>query len=156
MEQIRIFLSSTREDLVDYRAKVAETLERFAQRSIRMEVFGARPGDAVTESLQEVDDCDLFVGIYAHRYGYIPPGRSLSITNMEFERARRLRKPMLCYLVDADQSWPPKHFEGEPGHSLLEAFKNNLSALLVRDTFTTPDDLALKVTAGVGRYLLRD
>src|SRR5262245_28912251 len=113
MERLRVFLSSTSQDLAQYRAKVAEAVERLDQQSVRMEVFGARTENATTESLREVDECDLFVGIYAHRYGYIPPGCAASITSMEFDRAKELQKPIFCFLIDPEYPWPPRYMENE-------------------------------------------
>jgi hypothetical protein len=43
---MKVFLSSTYEDLVEYRAKAAQAIERLGQRGIRMEVFGARAQEA--------------------------------------------------------------------------------------------------------------
>jgi uncharacterized protein DUF4062 len=37
-----------------------------------MEDYGARPNDATCACLDEIDQSDLFVGVYAHRYGYVP------------------------------------------------------------------------------------
>ena len=36
------------------------------------------------------------VGIYAHRYGYVPQGRSISITEEEFAYARDQGKALFC------------------------------------------------------------
>jgi CheY-like chemotaxis protein len=152
---MKVFISSTYKDLVDYRTKVAEAVERLGQQGVRMEVFGARPNEATEASLDEVEVSEVFVGIYAHRYGYVPLGSQSSITRMEFDHARKLGKPILCFVVDEDHPWPPKHVELEPGHTMLVEFKGDINSSLVRDTFTTPDDLAFKVAASLGRYLLQ-
>ena len=52
--------------------------------------------------------------------------------------------------------WPDDLREQGDGKSLLAAFKARLDTLVVRDTFTTPDVLATRVTASVGRYLIAD
>jgi len=44
--------------------------------------------------------------------------------------------------------------EPETGQSKLEAFKNRIKTSVVRDTFTTPEDLAYKVAASIGRFLI--
>lgn len=152
---MKVFISSTHMDLIDHRAKVAEAVERLGQQGVRMEVFGARPNEATEASLDEVAASDVFVGIYAHRYGYVPSGSQSSITRMEFNHARKLGKPMLCFIVDDDHPWPPKHVELEPGHAMLVEFKEDINSSLVRDTFTTSADLAFKVAASLGRYLLQ-
>jgi CheY-like chemotaxis protein len=151
---MKIFLSSTYVDLVEHRAKAAQAIERLGQQGVRMEVFGARPDEATATCLDEIDASDAFVGIYAHRYGYIADGSTTSITEQEFDFAREKNKPIFCFLVDENQPWLPAHIEQEPGRSKLNDFKRRVSETVVRDTFTTPEDLAYKVAASLGRFLL--
>ena len=152
---MKVFISSTYEDLADHRAKVAEAVERLGQQGVRMEVFGARPTEATEASLEEVDESDVFVGIYAHRYGFVPSASGPSITQMEFNRAKEVHKPILCFVIGEDHPWPPKHVEREPGRTQLATFKRDMGGRLVQGTFNTPEDLAFKVAASLGRYLLR-
>jgi Domain of unknown function (DUF4062) len=151
---MKVFISSTYEDLIDYRTKTAEAVERLGQQGVRMEVFGARPQRATEVCRDEIVESDIFVGIYAHRYGYIPPGGDLSITEMEYHYAVEHKKPVFCFVVDEDHPWRPASIEGEPAQAKLKALKEKISSSLVRDTFTTPEDLAFKVAASVGRYLI--
>lgn len=151
---MKAFISSTYQDLVEYRQKAAEAIERLGQQGIRMEVFGARPEGAVKVCRDEIQDADVFIGIYAHRYGYIPPEGELSITEMEFDFAVEQQKTIFCFLVNEDYPWRPAFIEEEPNRSKLRLFKGRINSNFVRDTFTTPDDLAFKVAASVGHYLL--
>ena len=151
---MKIFLSSTYVDLIEYRRAAAEALERLRQQVRRMESFGARPVEPSDACLSEIEDCDLFVGIYAHRYGYIPDGSMVSITEAEFRHARELNKPIFCFVVEANHPWPPEMIESEPGRTKLIALKAEISSSLVRDTFTTPEDLASKVASSLGCFLL--
>src|SRR5207248_10559404 len=102
---MRIFVSSTFEDLTDYRKKATDAIERLGQQGIRMEVFGARPGLATEACFEEIESSDAFVGIYAHRYGYVPQLSSTSITEQEFDFALEKRKPVFCFLVDEGYPW---------------------------------------------------
>jgi len=153
---LRVFISSTYVDLVDYRKRAAEAVDCLDQLSVQMEEFGSRSTSPTNTSLEEVEKCDVFVGIYAHRYGYIPPGSESSITKMEFDRAQQLKKLTLCFVIDPDYNWPPKYIEREPGRTMLEKFKEEIGTDLVRETFTTPEDLASKVGISLARYLLRE
>src|SRR5512144_1081300 len=90
---MKIFLSSTYQDLLGHREAAARAIERLGQQGVRMEVFGARPAEATDACLQEISGSDALVGIYAHRYGYVPPGHSKSITEQEFNYAREKDKP---------------------------------------------------------------
>jgi hypothetical protein len=144
---MKIFLSSTYEDLREHRAKTAQAIERLGQQGIRMEVFGARPSDATNVSLDEVEASGAFLGIYAHRYGYVPQGSSISITEQEFDFAHEHRIPTFCFLVDEAFPWSPKFIELEPGQSKLKQFKEKVLAAVTCDNFTTADDLGYKVAA---------
>lgn len=151
---MRVFLSSTYEDLVEHRLKAANAIERLGHQGVRMEVFGARPVQATEACLQEIDSSDVVVGIYAHRYGYIPEGSQISITEQEFEFARSRNKPIFAFLVDDEFPWSPRFVEHEPGLTKLKAFKQTISSSVVRDTFSTSDDLAYKISTALGRFLI--
>ncbi len=150
---MKTFLSSTYVDLVGHRQAATEAIERLGQQVGRMEVFGARPIEPSGVCLSEIEECDLFVGVYAHRYGYVPDGSQVSITEAEFDHAQIKNKPVFCFLVDEDHPWPPKMIENEPGRSKLRNFKEKIGSEVVRDTFTTPEDLAYKIATSLGRYL---
>jgi hypothetical protein len=67
-----------------------------------------------------------------------------------------LRRPTFCFFVENGYLWPDELIEQNPGKDKLQAFKARMDKLVVRDIFTTPDMLATRVTASVGRYLLSD
>jgi hypothetical protein len=147
-----VFISSTALDLIDHRAAVAKALLNAGFHPIDMANFMSRPEGATSASLKEVAESDLFVGIYAWRYGFIPEDAEVSITEQEFIEAGRLNKPRFCFLVDEGYEWPEKSIEKGVGARLLREFKSRLESELVRTTFTTPDDLAGKVLASLQRW----
>jgi hypothetical protein len=147
-----VFISSTSRDLLDHRAAVARALLNAGYHPIDMANFMARPEGATSACLKEVAEADLFVGIYAWRYGYIPAGSAVSITEQEFIEAERLGKPCFCFMVDESYPWPETSKEPGEAAQLLRDFKSRLDARLVRTTFTTPEDLAVKVLASLQRY----
>ena len=153
---MKAFLSATYIDLRDHRRAAVEAIQRLGHEAVTMEVFGARPEEPTTACLRQIEDSNLMVGVYAHRYGFIPPGETISITEKEYEHARRKGKPAFCFLVADDHPWPPKYIDGEPGRTKLMKFKEQVGSQLTRDVFTTPDDLAYKVAAAVGRYAAKD
>jgi CheY-like chemotaxis protein len=152
---MRVFLSSTYVDLIEHRAKAADVVERLGHQAVRMEVFGARPESASEASLEDVDSCDAVIGIYAHRYGCIPSGADVSITEQEFDFALEKNKPVFAFLVDGNYPWLPVHIDHEPALSRLNKFKEKIQRTFVRDVFTTPEDLAYKVASSLGRFLLQ-
>ena len=148
---MRVFLSSTYIDLQKHRAAVVEALARMGQESSRMEVFGARAEEPATACFDEIDRCELFVGVYGHRYGFVPVGCEVSITESEYDRAAGM--PRFCFLVDEEHPWSPKMVEREPGASKLATFRERLKREVVVERFTTPEDLAVKVVTSIGRHL---
>lgn len=150
---MKIFLSSTYQDLILHRKAVAVALERLGLQTGRMEVFGARPEEPLSACIAEIDKCDFFIGIYAHRYGFVPNESTVSITEMEFDYAIRHNKPIFCFIVHDDHPWPPKMIDGGIRKKRLKALKKRIGSGVIREVFTTPEDLAVKVATSVGRSL---
>lgn len=153
---MRVFISSTYQDLIVHRLAVADALERLGLQLQRMETFGARPEDATQACLAEIEGSELFVGIYAKRYGYVPRHSEVSITEAEFDYAFSLRRPTFCFFLDDEYPWQHEFVEPQPGASQLGKFKARVEGLVIRDYFTTPDVLASRVASSIGRYLLAD
>ncbi|MCI1279003.1 MAG: DUF4062 domain-containing protein [Nitrospira sp.] len=105
-----IYLSSTYEDLKDYRRVVFEALRKSGHQVIAMEDYVATDQRPVDKCLKGVEAADLYVGLFAFRYGYIPPVQhnnphGLSITELEFRRAVALKKPCLTFVVKDTTAW---------------------------------------------------
>ena len=130
---MKVFISSTFRDLEIHRAAVADALERLGVQLSHMEKFGARPEEPYRASLDEVEKSDLFVGVYAHLYGFIPPDSKVSITEAEFDHATALRRPTFCFLVEKEYAWDAGLIDGDPSRALLDAFKARIGSLVVRD-----------------------
>src|SRR5215510_9202969 len=94
----RIFLSSTSLDLREHRAAVVRKCTARGYSVVVMEEFGAQDAQAASASVAEVGPADVFVGLYARRYGYVPPGQTQSVTEMEYDEAARLSKPRLLFV----------------------------------------------------------
>jgi len=151
---MKVFISSTYEDLINYRAAAIEAVEGTSYQALKMEVFGARPDGPKEACLKEIEQSNLFIGIYAHRYGYVPDGGEISITEMEYLHAKKLDKPIYCFVVDEDnQPWLPKWIEDKPGKSKLQDFKNRIQTNHIVAFFTTPDDLGKKVANALSHYV---
>jgi tetratricopeptide (TPR) repeat protein len=151
---MKVFLSSTYLDLIEYRKTAKEALERLDQQVGGMELFGARDEEPKRVALKQLEKCDLMVGIYAHRYGSILDGDELSITEQEFLHAKSKGIPVFCFLVNEDQPWPPKMVEKDAAKlKKLEDFKAKLLKEKTIDSFTTPSDLGMKIGTTIGNYL---
>lgn len=155
----RIFISSTFRDLQEHRKAVIEALQKADLAPVAMEFFGTQSDDARQGSLKEVEKAELFVGIYAHRYGYRPDD-SRSVTEMEYDEAVRLKIPTLVFIVQDDYRVGVLGEFAETddeSHMLLTMFKRRLRRhILEIQGFTTPDDLAKMVASAVLRWILNN
>ncbi|RPJ25665.1 MAG: DUF4062 domain-containing protein, partial [Chloroflexi bacterium] len=148
---MKVFLSSTYIDLIDHRKAAHDALEQLGLHVTWMEAFGARPEESTKACLKEVEDSDLFVGIYAHRYGYIPKDSDVSITEQEFNHSQKFSKPIFGFIINEDHAWSPKHIEYDKKDK-LNAFLSRVKRQPV-EFFTTPDNLANNIASSVGHYL---
>ncbi|MFN8411434.1 MAG: DUF4062 domain-containing protein [Anaerolineales bacterium] len=148
---MKVFISSTYKDLIEHRKAAHDALEKLGLHVIWMEAFGARPEESTEACLNEIEESDLFIGIYAYRYGYIPIGLDISITEQEFDHAQELDKPTFGFVVDEDHAWSPKHIEHNQKDK-LDAFLSKVKKHPV-DFFTTPDNLAQKIVSSIGRKI---
>ena len=136
-----IFLSSTAIDLPEHRRQAAEACRRLGYEVVGMEEWPAQDADAETTCLNKVDQADLFIGIYAFRYGWQPPGYEVSITELEYERAKEREKPRLLFFMGEDHPLPARLIERGEGGAKLEAFKQRVGGERVGNFFTTENDL---------------
>ena len=155
----RVFISSTSIDLMAHRQAVHDTLERMGEFAVDMAHFGARSsGDAVEVSTDKFASADIYIGIVAWRYGYVPPRRKRSVTHLEYMEAKRRGIPCFLFLADStterdETLFPSSQRDSE--HALqLAAFRADLQRERVVDYFTTPDDLAKKVEEALHGHLL--
>lgn len=150
-----VFVSSTFIDLAEHRETVQKALRQLGAIDISMENLGARDERPKDECLRIISkEVNSFVGIYAHRYGYIPKGDRKSITEAEYDAASQANLPRFIYLVNEDAPWPPRLIDGGPTASKLEKFKQRVLATHICKRFSSKDDLATSVAADVGRHML--
>ena len=150
----RVFLSSTFTDLVDYRQTVQRALRQLGAIDVSMEHFGARDERPADECVRLVrQESDLFVGIYAHRYGYVPDGADISVSEMEYAAASEAMLPRFIYLVDDNIPWIPAHIDVGSSRDRLMSLKTALRKRHICQTFKNQDQLAATVVADVGRHI---
>ena len=145
-----VFVSSTFIDLEPHRKAVCDALRQGGFLDIAMEHLGARDERPQEECLRLVtEESQYFIGIYAHRYGHIPDGSEISITEAEYYAAKDLKR--LIYVVDSKTPWVPEHIDKDEASEKLARFKGALGKRHTWKTFTSPDNLAKNVLADLGR-----
>lgn len=139
-----VIISSTGLDLRDYREAAEEICKRLHLFPVAMEYFEAMGLGATEGSKRKIDEADVYVGIYAHRYGYIEQGHDKSVTEIEFDYAGQRNIERLCFLVDPKWPWPPEAWDYK-NQERLQSFKSRVDASLIRGQFTTVNDLRVKL-----------
>jgi hypothetical protein len=97
--RVRVYVSSTYLDLREGRGEIRTALQRMAVEDVAMETYTAGEERPLQRCLDDVRSCDLYVGIFAWRYGFIPEGETRSITELEYLAAGEARIPRLIFLL---------------------------------------------------------
>ena len=144
-EKKLVMISSTARDLPDYRKQVEDACLRVGMFPKMMDHLPALDADAIKASLDMVDKADVYVGVFAHRYGYVPDGHEISITQMEYERAVERETPRLIFLMHDKVPVLPEDFDKGEAAVMLDKLKDQLKKERVANFFKNPDDLRAQV-----------
>lgn len=147
---VRVFVSSTWLDLQPERLAVEKALQRMHQTKLHgMEYFGSRDEAPRQASLDEVDQSQVYVGIIGGRYGS-------GLTEEEYRRASEKKLPRFIYFKDeqtiqVESRDPEKETQEKLGAWKEELRKNHP---LSTGPFTSPDDLAARITTDLSNWFL--
>jgi predicted ATPase len=142
-QRLRVFLSSTLGELADERQAARRAVEQLRLTPIMFEL-GARPHPPRALYRSYLAQCDVFVGIYWQRYGWIAP--DMEISGLEDEFVLSTGMPRLIYVKRPAPEMQPRltemlaRLEGEDSAS-YKPFRDpdELHDLLL-------DDLAVLMT----------
>src|SRR5215218_5949276 len=94
-QRLRVFISSTLDELAEERAAALRAIRRLHLVPVWFE-SGARPHPPRSMYRADLEQSQIFVGIYWQRYGWVGPG--MEISGLEDELRLAAGKPMLLYL----------------------------------------------------------
>jgi hypothetical protein len=174
---MRIFVSSSFEDLREHRDAAIRVLRQLGHEVLAMEDMIAGSVAPLAKVLEMVDRSEAYVGVFAWRYGYLPapadqphPPAAInipavegavdgetSITHYEYLRAVQRKLPVMAFLLDEHYPWPPQFIDGfdktraqAPANAdKIRALRQLLQQERVVSWFTTPSDLEARVSAAV-------
>jgi hypothetical protein len=142
-----VTISSTFTDLKDHRAALIKAIKGQGLTDVAMENDSAKPNlDVIDSSLQMVRDGSAYIGVISRKYGQTPecpqrnPGK-LSITELEFNEAQRLDRPILLLIMGE------KHPVIEADVESNATKKKKLKAFRERAKKMGPDSLVHRVYA---------
>jgi tetratricopeptide (TPR) repeat protein len=139
---MKVFLSSTGRDLKAHRQAAFDAVQRLDEmKCVRMEDFRGPAVPIEDFDEQKVADCDLFVIILGHLHGTCPDGKEESYTELEYDAALRLKKPVFLFLAPEDFPLPANLYEDDAKRARQQALRGRAVGL-IRNPFSSPDDLA--------------
>ena len=94
----QIFVSSTYEDLRKERDQVVKAILEMGHIPVGMEMFSAAGEEQWKIIARQIEECDYYVVIIAHRYGSLDD--AISFTEKEYDYAVRLKVPVFGFIID--------------------------------------------------------
>lgn len=154
-----VFTSSTSRDLEPYRERLIDLIIRAKMHPVAMEHFNASANNALQVCYNALCGADLFVGVYAYRYGYAPPASVFytkqdgsrhagdgvtSITEWEYRWAVERGLPLLLFVVRDNAAWKMMDVETGDSAERLKRFKEELCQKHVVKFFDNLEQFALE------------
>lgn len=152
------YLSSTFEDLKECREAVCKVLRQMDHQVEGMESYTADGRAPLEKCLADVARCDVYVGIFARRYGYVPGKnnpRQLSITELEYRTAVERKKKVLIFILDKNAMWRDED-EGDEQRKRLRSLREELAKEHIVSFFHDRHELASQVSVAVASLLKKD
>ena len=150
----RIFISSTFEDMVDYRDAAISAITNIEHLPIGMEQFVSSPDKSLDLCLSEVRRCQLFIALVAMRYGSIEENSGKSYSELEYEEALKNGVPVLAFVIDENEC-PilPKYVDVGENADKLRRFKDKIKQSHNVSWFTSADNLKDLITRSVQKQI---
>lgn len=148
--QWRIFVSSTKEDLIPYREAVETVLTGMEHIPLGMEYFVSSPDSPIDVCLATVRRSQLYIVIVGMRYGSIEEGSGKSFTELEYDEAVKNKIPVLAFIIDEEQcAILPKFVDVGEKAEKLKQFKAKLNSSYLVSRFASIDNLKQLVEKSV-------
>jgi predicted ATPase len=156
-QRVRVFVSSTLEELAAERVAAREAIEALRLIPVLFEL-GARPHPPRSLYRSYLEQSDIFVGIYGERYGWVGPG--MDISGLEDEYRLATAKPKLLYIkkpaparddqlrafIDRIRESAQVSYRSFADATELRALLADDLAVLLSERFQTPPSEATRLT----------
>ncbi|MCL4528588.1 MAG: DUF4062 domain-containing protein, partial [Chloroflexi bacterium] len=149
MDKLKIFISGTQDDMQPERDAVDRAVNATTLATgIRAETAVSQPQSPRAWIEHQLRECNIYIGVYSNRYGWVIPGENISATEFEFNLARQLQKPILVWIRT-----PRDEDIIKPDFDRQERFLKGVSDFstgYLRQTFDNALDLEKWVAAALG------
>jgi len=147
----QVFISSTYEDLKDVREQIIKCILEMGHIPVGMEMFSAANEDQWRVIQKQIDECDYYVVILAHRYGSLDKG--VSYTEKEYDYAVSKNIPILGFVIDDATKWSSKFMDREEETlKKLNLFKEKVKTKMI-SFWKTSEDIYGKFAVSLGKAI---
>ena len=123
----QVFISSTYDDLRNEREQVLKATLEMGHIPVGMEMFSAADEEQWRIITRQIDECDYYAVILAHRYGSTIDG--ISYTEKEYDYATSKGIPVLGFMIEDGAPWPADRIEtAARKKQSLDRFKTKVKA----------------------------
>jgi DNA polymerase III delta prime subunit len=151
---VKVFVSSTYIDLKDHRQRVITQLHRAGYHVDPMEDWTSAANEPRQFSLERLDGCQACVLLVGFRRGFVPPGHTRSITQMEYDHARACGIDVLPFLLDDGVTGWPEPYDDRTTDPLLKEWREALGLRHGVERFTA-DPTSVDVLPALIRWQAR-
>jgi hypothetical protein len=154
----KVFLSSTGEDLHQYRDAAFTAIQRLPEiHCERMEDWGANESQPLDLCKRKLLECDLYVGIIGHCYGSIPPSSDRSFTEWEYDLATEYKIPRLIFMAPDDFPVAARMLvkQGPEQMEKIKAFRERIGREITYAAFRDPRELASEIVTAIYKQLAK-
>ena len=149
MQRKKVFISSVQSEFAEERQVLFDYLTSDALLGNFFEpfIFENVPALSVHPTavfLKEVENCDIYLGIFGQQYGY-EDSEGISPTEREFDAATKENKTRLVYVKQTEKRHPKEDL-------LIRKAEN----VIVRRSFDTSEQLKTAVYASLINYLIEN
>lgn len=139
----RVYISSSYKDLIETRAAAREAVLALNHLPVGMETYSASPDRPIEYCLADVRSCQIYIGIFAWRYGEIAKEFGKSFTQLEYEQAVNSELQIFIFLLHEDAPWPLS--KSDLGRDKIAKLRKQLSEAHLPAFFRTNDELKYKI-----------
>ncbi len=162
--ELKAMISATARDLTQHRLVAQDACIANDVFPVWMKHLPAQDSDGFKVSMEMVDKADIYIGIYAWRYGWVPDFNNpnqVSITELEFEHAVERKasgqlKEILIFISNSTKVCLDTEYEkSDMAQEKLKAFKERASHKRVVGFFNSPEDLQRQISEALASLKLR-
>ena len=150
-KRYQVFISSTYQDLQDARQEVSQALLKTDCFPAGMELFPAVDEEQFEFIKQVIEQSDYYILISAGRYGSLHQETGMSYTELEYDYAVQVGKPVIRLLHrDPFNLLRGSHIEQcDAARAKLERFREKVTKSALVDFWEAPAELGQKVVFGL-------